>query len=37
MQREAGWDELMQGIDYLMASRYVTGRILPLDGGRHLK
>jgi dihydromonapterin reductase/dihydrofolate reductase len=37
MQREAGWDELMQAIDYLMASGYVTGRILPLDGGRHLK
>ena len=37
MQREAGWDELMHAIDYLMNSRYVTGRILPLDGGRHLK
>jgi dihydromonapterin reductase/dihydrofolate reductase len=36
MRREAGLEELLQAVDYLMASRYVTGRILPLDGGRHL-
>jgi hypothetical protein len=24
-------------VDYLLESRYVTGRILPLDGGRHLQ
>jgi dihydromonapterin reductase/dihydrofolate reductase len=36
MRREGGWDELQRAIDYLFASRYVTGRVLPLDGGRHL-
>jgi dihydromonapterin reductase/dihydrofolate reductase len=36
MRREAGLEELLQAVDYLMSSRYVTGRILPLDGGRHL-
>lgn len=36
MLREAGLGELLQAVDYLMSSRYVTGRILPLDGGRHL-
>jgi dihydromonapterin reductase/dihydrofolate reductase len=37
MQREGGWDEMQRAIDYLFASQYVTGRVLPLDGGRHLK
>jgi len=37
MQREAGLEEFMRSIDYLLNSQYVTGRILPLDGGRHLK
>ncbi len=37
MQREAGWEELQHAIDYLLASGYVTGRVLPVDGGRHLK
>ena len=37
MQREGGWDELQHAIDYLFASHYVTGRVLPIDGGRHLK
>jgi dihydromonapterin reductase/dihydrofolate reductase len=37
MRREGGLDELQQAVDYLMGSRYVTGRILPLDGGRHLR
>ena len=37
MQREGGWDELQHAIDYLFASEYVTGRVLPLDGGRHLR
>ncbi len=35
--REGGADEFLHAVDYLMASSYVTGRILPLDGGRHLK
>lgn len=37
MQREGGLEELQHAVDYLFASRYVTGRILPIDGGRHLK
>ena len=37
MQREAGLDELQNAVDYLLQSQYVTGRILPVDGGRHLK
>jgi dihydromonapterin reductase/dihydrofolate reductase len=37
MHREGGFDELQRAIDYLFESRYVTGRVLPLDGGRHLK
>jgi dihydromonapterin reductase/dihydrofolate reductase len=36
MQREAGLDEFQHTIDYLLDSTYVTGRVLPLDGGRHL-
>jgi len=35
--REAGLDEVMGAVDFLMNSRYVTGRVLHLDGGRHLK
>ena len=37
MQREGGFDEFRHAVDYLLASRYVTGRVLPMDGGRHLK
>jgi dihydromonapterin reductase/dihydrofolate reductase len=37
VQREGGLEELQHGVDYLLNSRYVTGRILHLDGGRHLK
>jgi dihydromonapterin reductase / dihydrofolate reductase len=36
MQREGGLDEFQHAIDYLLDSSYVTGRVLPLDGGRHL-
>ncbi len=36
MQREGGLDELLHQVDYLMNSRYVTGRIVHMDGGRHL-
>ena len=32
-----GPDEVLQTILYLLHSNYITGRILPLDGGRHLK
>lgn len=37
MQCEGGLDELQRAIGHLLASDYVTGRVLPLDGGRHLK
>ena len=37
MQSEGGMEEFQHGIDYLLNSGYVTGRVLPLDGGRHLK
>lgn len=37
MKKEAGLEEFQNSIDYLLQSRYVTGRILPLDGGRHLR
>lgn len=37
LPREGGMEEVLATVDYLMNSRYVTGRILPLDGGRHLK
>lgn len=36
LQREGGLEELQTAVDYLLESRYVTGRVLPLDGGRHL-
>jgi dihydromonapterin reductase/dihydrofolate reductase len=36
MQREAGLDEFQHAVDFLLNSHYVTGRILPVDGGRHL-
>lgn len=35
--REGGFEELQHAVDYLFSSQYVTGRILPLDGGRHLR
>ena len=37
MQREGGVKEFEAAVEYLLSSRYITGRILPLDGGRHLK
>jgi dihydromonapterin reductase/dihydrofolate reductase len=36
MRREGGSDEFQHAIDYLLGSGYVTGRVLPMDGGRHL-
>lgn len=36
MRREGGVNEFQHAIDYLMESGYVTGRVLPMDGGRHL-
>ena len=37
MQREGGLDEFQHAVDYLLHSSYVTGRVLPMDGGRHLR
>lgn len=37
LQKEGGLQEVLDTVDYLMASTYITGRILHLDGGRHLK
>ena len=37
MEIEPGPAEVLSSILYLLQSRYVTGRVLPLDGGRHLK
>lgn len=34
---EAGFEEVIAGIKYVLASDYMTGRTLHLDGGRHLK
>lgn len=34
---EAGLDEFQRTVDFLLESNYVTGRILHLDGGRHLR
>ncbi|MEL7448799.1 MAG: dihydromonapterin reductase [Pseudomonadota bacterium] len=36
MRREGGLDEMQHQVDYLLDSQYVTGRIIPMDGGRHL-
>lgn len=35
--KEGGLDEFQLTVDYLLGSNYVTGRVLHLDGGRHLK
>ncbi|MCK8084600.1 dihydromonapterin reductase [Vibrio sp. 1CM8B] len=34
---EAGFEEVIDGITFVLASHYMTGRTLHLDGGRHLK
>ena len=37
MEIEPGTQEIIEAVDYLLHSRYVTGRTLHVDGGRHLK
>ncbi|TLS81376.1 SDR family oxidoreductase, partial [Photobacterium damselae subsp. damselae] len=37
MEIAPGTDEILEAVDYLLKSRYVTGRTLHVDGGRHLK
>ncbi|TFH89785.1 dihydromonapterin reductase [Vibrio ouci] len=34
---EAGFEEVIDGVKFLLGSHYMTGRTLHLDGGRHLK
>ena len=36
LQHEGGLDEMQHQVDYLLGSRYVTGRVTHMDGGRHL-
>jgi len=35
-QHEAGYQEMINCVEFLMQSDYITGRTLHLDGGRHL-
>lgn len=37
IEKEGGIQEVIATVDYLLASAYITGRTLYLDGGRHLK
>ena len=37
MRREGDLEAIQHGIDNLLGSGYVTGRMLPIDGGRHLR
>ncbi|MGC9402444.1 dihydromonapterin reductase [Vibrio genomosp. F10] len=34
---EAGFEEIIDGVMFILSSHYMTGRNLQLDGGRHLK
>ncbi len=34
---EAGFEEVIETVHFIMASEYMTGRNIHLDGGRHLK
>ena len=34
---EPGCEEIINSVDLLLKSQYITGRTLPVDGGRHLK
>lgn len=37
LPREAGFEEVIDGVKLLLNSRFMTGRNLQFDGGRHLK
>ncbi|AWB66853.1 dihydromonapterin reductase [Saccharobesus litoralis] len=37
IQTQAGFEEVIKAIDFIRSSRFMTGRNLHLDGGRHLK
>lgn len=34
LQRELGYESILQGVEYLLAAKAVTGSILKIDGGR---
>ena len=34
LKRELGYDSILQGVEYLLAAKAVTGSILKIDGGR---
>nr|WP_272946012.1 SDR family oxidoreductase [Vibrio mexicanus] len=34
---EAGFEEVIDAVHFIMTSEYMTGRNIHLDGGRHLK
>lgn len=35
--KEAGYSEIIQAIEFLFSSKFMTGRNMQIDGGRHLK
>ena len=37
MKITPGAEEVINAVDYLLESQYITGRILSLDGGRHIR
>lgn len=37
LPREGGYESIIETVNYLLSSEYVTGRSFALDGGRHLK
>ena len=34
--REGGLEEISDTVNYLLNSRFITGRVIPVDGGRHI-
>lgn len=36
IQREGGLEEIGESVFHLLNSRFITGRVMPIDGGRHL-
>ncbi|MDP2561365.1 dihydromonapterin reductase [Psychrobium sp. 1_MG-2023] len=37
LAKEAGYEEIIRAIEFILSSEYMTGRNMQLDGGRHLK
>ena len=37
MAIEPGADVILQGLEFIFGNNYMTGRTLPLDGGRHIR